>query len=54
VVRDGAQVSPEEIIEHCRQALAGYKSPKKVTFVEALPKTAIGKISRKDIKEMIR
>ncbi len=54
VVRDGAQVSPEEIIEHCRQALAGYKSPKKVTFLEVLPKTAIGKISRKDIKEMIR
>ena len=44
----------EEIIEHCRQALAGYKCPKKVTFLEVLPKTAIGKISRKDIKEMVR
>ena len=54
VVRGGAQVSPEEIIEHCRQTLAGYKCPKRVTFVEVLPKTAIGKISRKDIKEMIR
>jgi acyl-CoA synthetase (AMP-forming)/AMP-acid ligase II len=54
VVRNEAQVSAEEIIEHCHRTLAGYKCPKKVTFVESLPKTAIGKISRKDIKEMIR
>ena len=54
VVRGVARVSPEEIIEHCRQTLAGYKCPKKVTFVEALPQTAIGKISRKDVKKMIR
>ena len=53
VVRGGARVSPEEIIEHCRQTLAGYKCPKRVTFVEVLPKTAIGKISRKDIKGML-
>jgi long-chain acyl-CoA synthetase len=54
VVRDGSQLSSEEIVEYCRQRLAGYKCPKKVTFVEALPKTAIGKINRKGIKEMIR
>ena len=53
VVRGGARVSPEEIIEHCRQTLAGYKCPKRVTFIEVLPKTAIGKISRKDIKGML-
>ena len=52
VLRDGAQVTAEEIIEHCHGSLAGYKCPKKVTFVPALPKTAIGKISRKTIKEM--
>ncbi len=51
VVRDGAQVSSEEIIEHCRQTLAGYKCPKKVTFLESLPKTVVGKISRKVVKE---
>src|SRR5271165_3841738 len=52
VLRDGAQVTAEEIIEHCHGSLAGYKCPKKVTFVPALPKTAVGKISRKTIKEM--
>ncbi len=54
VVRDGAQVSSEEIIEHCRQALAGYKCPKKVTFLESLPKTVIGKISRKVMREQLQ
>lgn len=54
VLRDGASASAEEIIEHCHQNLAGYKCPKKVTFLDSLPKTAIGKISRKDIREMVR
>ena len=54
VVRDGAQVSSEEIIGYCRQTLAGYKCPKTVTFVEALPKTAIGKISRKVVREQLQ
>jgi long-chain acyl-CoA synthetase len=54
VARDGVQIAPEEIIDHCRQTLAGYKCPKRVTFVDALPKTAIGKVSRKDVKELVR
>jgi long-chain acyl-CoA synthetase len=54
VLRGGASASAEEIIEHCHHDLAGYKCPKKVTFLPSLPKTAIGKISRKSIKEMIR
>jgi long-chain acyl-CoA synthetase len=54
VLRAGVVVSPEEIIEHCRLTLAGYKCPKRVTFVESLPKTAVGKISRKDVKERVR
>jgi long-chain acyl-CoA synthetase len=54
VLRAGVVVSPEEIIEHCRLTLAGYKCPKRVTFVESLPKTAVGKISRKHVKERVR
>jgi len=54
VPRDNVEVSAEEIIEHCHRSLAGYKCPKKVTFVSALPQTAIGKISRKAIKDMVR
>ncbi|WP_228838130.1 AMP-binding enzyme [Nocardia amamiensis] len=54
VVRDGAQVSAEEIIEHCRDHLAGYKCPKKVTFRNGLPKTVVGKINRKELGELVR
>jgi long-chain acyl-CoA synthetase len=54
VARDGVQIGPEEIIDHCRQTLAGYKCPKRVTFVDALPRTAIGKVSRKHVKELVR
>ncbi len=36
----------QEIIEYCREKLAGYKRPRWVEFVDALPKTATGKIQR--------
>ena len=39
------------MIEHCRDRLAGYKCPKTIEFWEALPKTPIGKILRKDVKK---
>ncbi len=54
VLRVGVQIGSEEIIALCRQMLAGYKCPKRVTFVDSLPKTAIGKVSRKDVKELVR
>jgi long-chain acyl-CoA synthetase len=39
VLREGARVSPEELIEHCRERIASYKKPKSVEFIEALPRT---------------
>mgnify|MGYP001585633526 FL=1 len=44
VVRGTA--SADEIIAFCRERLADYKCPKTVTFREALPKTATGKIQK--------
>jgi len=38
VRREGAQVTPEEIIEHCRARIASYKKPKSVEFTDALPR----------------
>ena len=38
VRRDGAEATPEEIIEHCRERIASYKKPKTVEFVDALPR----------------
>lgn len=50
VLRPGTKASEEEIIEHCRKILAGYKCPKAVAFWDSIPKTIVGKIIKKDIK----
>ncbi|MEM8859618.1 MAG: benzoate-CoA ligase family protein [Chloroflexota bacterium] len=41
-----------EIIEYCREHMAGYKRPRWVEFVEALPKTATGKIQRYKLRDL--
>jgi acyl-CoA synthetase (AMP-forming)/AMP-acid ligase II len=50
VLHPGKQATAEEIIEHCKKELAGYKCPKAVAFWDSIPKTIIGKIIKKDIK----
>ncbi len=47
----GKEITEQEIIEHCRKNLAGYKCPKMVKFVEALPKNPAGKIMKRELKE---
>jgi long-chain acyl-CoA synthetase len=37
--------------EFCKQRIAGYKVPKKIEFVDALPKTGAGKILKKELRE---
>jgi fatty-acyl-CoA synthase len=51
VVPDGDDVTAEELISHCRTALAGYKCPKRVDFVEELPRTATGKLQKFKLRE---
>ncbi|GAA3574971.1 AMP-binding protein [Amycolatopsis ultiminotia] len=46
VVTDGTDVTPEQLITHCRDYLAGYKCPKRVEFLPELPRTATGKIQK--------
>ncbi len=50
VVKKGA-VTEAEIIEHCRKGLVGYKVPKFVEFRTELPKTNVGKILRRALRE---
>ena len=45
------EVTETEIIELCKQKLAKYKVPKKVAFVDELPRTLTGKILKKDLRE---
>jgi long-chain acyl-CoA synthetase len=52
VLRPGQQVTKEEITTYCREKLASFKVPQYVDFCEYLPKTTVGKILRKALKEM--
>ena len=47
VVKPGESLTKEEVIEHCRKSLAPYKVPTLVEFVDAIPRTAVGKPDRK-------
>jgi acyl-CoA synthetase (AMP-forming)/AMP-acid ligase II len=51
VLHSGIKVSEAELIEHCKQKLAGYKCPRAVSFWDSLPKSIIGKIVKKAVKE---
>jgi long-chain acyl-CoA synthetase len=46
----GAELTEQDVIAHCRGGLTSYKVPKQVRFLEALPKSAVGKILRKDLR----
>ncbi|MCC2616260.1 long-chain-fatty-acid--CoA ligase FadD [Aestuariibacter halophilus] len=50
-VRKSDALSEEALIEHCRQHLTGYKVPKFVEFRDELPKTNVGKILRKALRD---
>ena len=51
VLKPGAQARPDEIIEHCKTALAIYKVPRVVDIRESLPKTPVGKILHRVLRE---
>ena len=50
VVRKDAALTAESVKEHCKQLLTGYKVPKTIAFIEALPKSNVGKILRKELR----
>lgn len=51
VLQEGAEVTEQEIITYCRDNMARFKAPKSVEFVDALPKTATGKIQKFKLRE---
>jgi long-chain acyl-CoA synthetase len=46
LLREAGAASQEQLLEYCRQHLAGYKVPAEIRLVEALPKTAVGKVDK--------
>ena len=49
VLRDGATAGPDELRAHCAARLAGFKVPKAIEFAERLPRTASGKLLRRQL-----
>ena len=45
-------LTEKEVIAYCKKNLAAYKVPKQIEFMEELPKSAVGKILRRKLKEM--
>ena len=52
VLKEGYEVTEEQLIEHCGSGLAPYKVPASIVFADELPKSLIGKILRKEIRKM--
>lgn len=53
VLREGVQVEPEAIRDFCKQRLAAYKVPRRVVVVDDLPRSLIGKVQRREVRERL-
>ena len=53
VPKQGQSLTEREVIEFCSQRLAGFKLPKSVVFVEALPKNPSGKLLKRDLRKQL-
>ncbi|MBB6628554.1 AMP-binding protein [Nocardioides sp. KIGAM211] len=51
VPKEGVTLTPEQVMEHGRSVLAGYKTPKYVVVVDALPKNPSGKIVKRTLRD---
>jgi fatty-acyl-CoA synthase len=51
VPRDGVTLTEDDVVAHCREHLAGFKTPKRVFFVDALPKNPSGKLLKRTLRE---
>ena len=51
VLRPGASLSVDELQDYCRKSLVKYKVPTRVEFVDALPRSGVGKINKLELKK---
>ncbi|MEZ5290563.1 MAG: acyl-CoA synthetase [Vicinamibacterales bacterium] len=51
VRRPGEELDEAAVLAHCRELLAGFKAPKRVVFVDALPKNPSGKLLKRDLRD---
>lgn len=53
VLRDGVELEPEAIRDFCKTRLAAYKVPRRVIVVDDLPRSLIGKVLRREVRERL-
>jgi fatty-acyl-CoA synthase len=51
VVKQGQQLTQQQVIEHCTAHMAGFKTPKAIVFVDALPKNPSGKLLKRELRQ---
>jgi acyl-CoA synthetase (AMP-forming)/AMP-acid ligase II len=51
VLRQGESATLESIQSHCRERIAGYKIPRSVEFVDALPLSSVGKVLKNELRK---
>ncbi|WP_314454363.1 long-chain-fatty-acid--CoA ligase [uncultured Microbacterium sp.] len=53
VVRDGVDISSETVRDYCKTRLAAYKVPRRIVVVDDLPRSLIGKVLRREVRERL-
>ena len=51
VLKEGEDASADDLLQHCRSQLAGYKQPRSIDFIAELPRNPSGKVLKKDLRE---
>lgn len=49
-LKDGARTSEKSLIDFCEDKLSKYKLPRKFKFLDAIPKNAMGKVNKKQLR----
>jgi long-chain acyl-CoA synthetase len=52
IVRSNHHITEAEVLQYCKDQLTSYKRPRKVIFVEDLPKSNVGKILRRELRNL--
>ncbi|MFP6747233.1 MAG: AMP-binding protein [Alphaproteobacteria bacterium] len=53
IVTSDATITEEDVIAHCRDGLTNYKVPKRIEFVDDIPKSPVGKVLRRELREKV-
>jgi len=53
IVKNNDTVTEDAVIAHCRNGLTNYKVPKRIEFVDEIPKSPVGKVLRRELREKV-